>query len=430
MNNKTSKKSIVLIIISLLISLVLFLNPKEVVEAGEISEQSSEESTVEDADTTTTDLTNNVSDEEDRLLDEESEIDEVEDSPGFTEDKRQLLLEFPFESIVGFSLDVYRDRPLSEIYDSYSDKVGAIFCSELVTNQDPDYKLISNGFFISPEGHFLTTYRQINDIFNLSETDISNNRIIKLQTALSLKLIDLLVVNIDSHADLVLFQADLSQLDLDSVPFVDLAPNHRLTIGQAIFGIGFPDFLAVEGGLYPGFITEVGVTEIQESGYSMSKYKSNAVIPNTSSGSLIVDTSGHAVGISTVNQLRILSDRYSIVYPMEQVYQRLNAINDDDSLNNKASMGLIFMSDYDYANISTTFNLPAGLYITTVFVDSPAYVSDLRQNDILVSLNSTPLTSFDEFDDLLSQFVPGDAIQIEVYRPASDSYCLKTIYLN
>lgn len=410
----------------------MFTSWGEVVLAEEISNQTSENVNIAsseneidslDDENTETDLANG---EEAELTDDF----EFQESPGLTKEKRDLLQKFPFESVVGFPLDVYRDRPLSEIYLNCSDKVGAIYSSEFIPNLEPYYNVISNGFFISPDGYFLTTYRQIKDIFNLTEADIGSGRIIKLKTSLSLKLIDLAVIKVDSEADLVLFKANLNQIDVDSVPFVEIIPDYRLAMGQSIFGIGFPELMAKEGGLYPGFVTEIGIQEIQESGNEMTQYKSSMIIPNTSSGSLIVNSSGHPVGISTVNEVNFLSDRYSIIYPLEEVFDRLEYLFFSEEEDNKATIGLKYISDLDYENIRTTFNLPRGLYISKSYINGPAYVSDIRQGDILISINNIPITTFNEFEDVFDPFVPGDAIQIKIYRPNLDRFYSKTLYLD
>ncbi len=367
--------------------------------------------------------------------------------------KFELLKSFPFESIVGFRWETYSEKPLSEIYKAYAGKVGAIYTSDSSPNQDPYYTMISNGFFISSDGYFLTTLRQIEDIFFPTYQMISPRINVKLQINSELTLIPLDLIKVDQEADLVLFKADLASVGIDAVPFVEFAPEIDYSVGQANFGIGFSNILSGEGGLYPGFITEIGIEEVLESGYSMRHLKSSAIIPNSSSGSVIVNSAGQAIGISTVSELRSISDRYSVIYPASQIRSRFAYLFEGENPagvtepvidlppeaetfpaqtaeGKHAGAGLIFMSDADYLNIQELFKLPSGLYITEVFPNSPAYVTDIRKGDILLSMNNVPVNSIASYREMISHFEPGDSLLVELYRPNLGTLYTKTIYLD
>ncbi len=360
--------------------------------------------------------------------DAQGEMDLAKEEAGF-EQKMNILQEFPFESIVGFSWKTYSEKPLSEIYTDYKDCVGAIYFGKDIPNQDPKYNMISSGFFITEEGHFLTTFRQIKDVFSATYQFIDRNITLKLQTNLSPFLIDLELLKVDMDGDLVLFKAALEQIGVDKVPYVTLDALNEYQIGQAVFGIGMKPMMAVEGGLYPGFLTEIGVTELQESGYEIKQMKSSAIIPNTSSGSIIAATQGDVIGISTVPELKSLSDRYSLFYPIDQIKNRVNFLFSTEE-DNTPKIGAVFLNDLEYQSLRETFALPEGIYISKIDLNSPAYVADMRRDDIILSVNHQAMHSASEFLKFMKQFVPGDDIHITLYRPSLGRQYEKTIYLD
>ncbi|NLJ69986.1 MAG: serine protease [Clostridiaceae bacterium] len=345
------------------------------------------------------------------------------------EEKRILLREFPFESIVGFTWSIYSERPLSEIYAEFSSKTGAILSGKASASQNNNiYTVIANGFFINPEGYFLTTYQRIKDVFT-NQNRIDSKIELKLQTNHSLQLMDLDLVAVDPEGDLAVFQADLNSIGLSEVSYIEFA-NYHPTMGQAVFGIGFPDKFAVEGGLFPGFVTKIGMTEVLESGYGITEIQSNASIPSTSNGCLMVNSGGQAIGISTSAGIRSVSDRFSIFYPSNQIIMRLDYLLSGRIKEEVVWTGITLLSDADYNNLAQTYNLPNGAYVIDVFFDGPAYVCDIRKDDIILAIDNYTINSGSEFRSMILNYLPGDALKIKIYRPNLNKEFIKTLYLD
>ena len=337
---------------------------------------------------------------------------------------------FPFQTVTGFSFKTFSEKPLLEIYTDFANKVGAIYSSTISPNSSPDYSMISNGFFISADGYFLTTYRHIREAFNQTTKNVKPDLSLKLLTNQSLQLLDLDLINVCEETDLVLFKADLASIGINEIPFVELAGNVEYNVGQPLIGIGFPEIFSREGSLYPGFLMEIGIAEVSEQNFSMQKLKSSAVIPNNLNGCLIVNSSGQAVGISSIDQNRSLNDRYTIVYPAEQIQLGLNRMFNSINQEPKTSLGLVFVSDYDYEKMRTTFGLPEGLYISKVLVNGQAYVSDIRKGDILTSLGGVPIASVEHYFEIIDNQAPGDSVRAVIYRPRLAESIEKTLYID
>ncbi|HHT25088.1 MAG TPA: serine protease [Clostridiaceae bacterium] len=360
---------------------------------------------------------------------QEKQIETYAQEYQMAEEKRILLREFPFESVVGFSWSIYSERPLSEIYAEFSSKTGAILSGKVSSGQNTNmYRVIANGFFINSEGYFLTTYQRIKDVFtNLNQ--INPEIELKLQTNHSLQLLDLNLIAVDPEGDLVVFQADLNSIGLTEISYVEFA-NYHPTMGQAVFGIGFPDKFAVEGGLFPGFVTQIGTTKMLESGYGITEIQSNASIPSTSNGCLMVNTGGQAIGISSSAGIRSVSDRFSIFYPSNQITMRLDYILSGKINEEVVWTGTTLLSDADYNNLAQTYNLPTGAYVLNVFLDGPAYVCDIRKDDIILAIDNYTINSGSEFRSLILNYMPGDALRIKIYRPNLNKEFVKTLYLD
>lgn len=73
-------------------------------------------------------------------------------------------------------------------------------------------------------------------------------------------------------------------------------------------------------------------------------------------------------------------------------------------------------------SISEKYNLPMGIYITSVVIDSPAYNAGLQAGDVIVELNHTPVLAIQSFNEQLYQYDSGQNINVTVKRAGRDNY--------
>ncbi len=73
-------------------------------------------------------------------------------------------------------------------------------------------------------------------------------------------------------------------------------------------------------------------------------------------------------------------------------------------------------------SISEKYNLPMGIYITSVVIDSPAYNAGLQAGDVIVALNHNPVLAIQSFNEQLYQYDSGQNINVTVKRAGRDNY--------
>lgn len=73
-------------------------------------------------------------------------------------------------------------------------------------------------------------------------------------------------------------------------------------------------------------------------------------------------------------------------------------------------------------SISEKYNLPMGIYITNVVIDSPAYNAGLQAGDVIVALNHNPVLAIQSFNEQLYQYDLGQNISVTVKRAGRDNY--------
>lgn len=76
-------------------------------------------------------------------------------------------------------------------------------------------------------------------------------------------------------------------------------------------------------------------------------------------------------------------------------------------------------------SIAQTFGLSqsSGIFVSGVNADSPAAKAGIAEGDVIVAVNSTDITSSDQFDQVIGSFDVGTIISITCYRNNSKYIC-------
>jgi len=74
------------------------------------------------------------------------------------------------------------------------------------------------------------------------------------------------------------------------------------------------------------------------------------------------------------------------------------------------------------AEISEMYEMPEGIYVTKVIVDSPAYVAGVKAGDILVASGDNQLNTIQKLQTFLEKYTTGDVIPLTVYRSGQEEY--------
>jgi S1-C subfamily serine protease len=73
-------------------------------------------------------------------------------------------------------------------------------------------------------------------------------------------------------------------------------------------------------------------------------------------------------------------------------------------------------------SISENNNLPMGIYVTSVEMDSPAMNAGIQAGDIIVSTNGTETLTMHQLASVLNQAEPGDTGNLKIMRQTSGAY--------
>ncbi len=272
----------------------------------------------------------------------------------------------------------------------------------------------------------------------------TNNHVVEDSTELSVQFIDEAVADAqikgtNRDTDLAVIAVSLDELDpstKETIRLATLGDSNALKVGEPAIAIG--NALGYGQSVTTGVISAVNRAYSDDEDYYGSfssddledvdvKYliQTDAAINPGNSGGALLNARGEVVGI---NSNKIAGDTVegmgyaipiSTAKPIieELMAKKTRTQNDKGERAYLGVSGIAVTEDMQKRN-----NIPAGLYITQVFSDTPARKAGIEKGDILVSLDGDAITSMDDLSDLLLYLKKGAKVQAKILKRSNNGY--------
>jgi S1-C subfamily serine protease len=227
--------------------------------------------------------------------------------------------------------------------------------------------------------------------------------------------------------------ADLAVLEVIGAPKEKFKPltvvrSSTLKVGDPVIAIGNP--YGLMGSMTTGIVSALNrtITEEYTRGFAIANIiQISAPINPGNSGGPLLNYCGNVVGITTA----IVADSQGLGFaiPSDTLLKEIYALVTNGSYPGHSYMG-IYGRDMDYET-AQSMGLPVtfGWLITDVVKDGPSY-NKLYKNDVMVALNGTRIRNGDDLASYLEvNTLPGDCLEVTVWRKIGDSWKQKIIQI-
>jgi serine protease Do len=274
-----------------------------------------------------------------------------------------------------------------------------------------------SGFLISPDGYIATNNHVVE-----SSRDIR----VWLQDGRSF---EAQLVGADPTTDVALLK-----IDAHGLPALRWGRSRDLRVGDWVLAIGNPgvegsaplDYTVTSGivsakerplGIIRQSLGELGGANAELAGYAVENFiQTDAVINPGNSGGPLVGLDGRVVGINSA----IVSNSghfegYGFAVPSDLAQHVAQDLMEHGHVR-RAWLGLK-MTAVTPEDVEV-FGLPsvAGAVIQSVTEHSPAAEAGLREGDVVVSLDGTPIRQSSHLQELIAEREPGDRVTLDIYR--------------
>lgn len=329
-----------------------------------------------------------------------------------------------FETVVGAPYEGIGSRPetpskLSEleaeaVLDAYSeavvtvaDKVGPAVVNIAVTHNRTartprgpvpfEAEGAGSGVIIAPDGYALTNSHVVHEAKRL-EVTLADGRTLPAE-----------LVGDDPATDLAVIRIQATGL-----PAAEFGDSDRLRVGQLVIAIGNP--LGFQATVTAGVVSALGRSLRSQNGRLIENMaQTDAALNPGNSGGPLVDSRGRIVGINTA----IIQGAQGICFAIPVNTARWVAgLLIKEGRVNRAFLGIAGEARPLHVRVVRALGLTAaaGVGIIQVVPNSPAERAGIRTGDILVALDTTPVTSVDDVHRFLSRAEIGATVRVGVLR--------------
>ena len=267
----------------------------------------------------------------------------------------------------------------------------------------PDRQVSGSGVIISERGYILTNNHVVEDTDRLRVIFADGSE----QSAQ--------LIGADPFADLAVLKV------AGPVPAVaTLGNSDLLKPGETVIAIGSP-LGAFRNTVTVGVVSATGRNLDTGKGYQMEGLiQTDAAINHGNSGGPLVNLAGEVVGINTLivrgsGLSGDVAEGLGFAIPSNTARAVAEQIIAKGYVS-RPYLGISWQSITPA--IARRYDLPAewGVYVAQVEPDSPAAKAGLKQGDIIVQINDTPLDKNHNFINVLFDHHPGETVTLKVYR--------------
>lgn len=287
-----------------------------------------------------------------------------------------------------------KELSLEEIY---RDCVDSIVSIRSYTDGKMGY-FWSTGIVLSEDGLILTNAHVIEDC---------DSAVVILQNDLEF---EASLVGSDSTSDLAVLKIEAEDL----TPAV-FGSSEDLTVGEDVAAIGNPLGEEFRATLTNGIVSAID-RGISYDGHSMNLIQTNTAINEGNSGGALLNMYGQVVGVTNMKMMSNFSSIEGIGFaiPSTTVRAVVNALIKDGEVRGRPAVGITVGPIADMA--ADYYELPSGLYVSSVDKNSDAWKKGMRVGDIITAVNGEPARSTDDILKVRNGLEVGDTISFTVWR--------------
>lgn len=215
------------------------------------------------------------------------------------------------------------------------------------------------------------------------------------------------------------FDLDLSitKINADNLKYAKLGDSEKIRIGEETYAIGNPigyEFRrTVTAGIISALNRTIKIDEDNKSTYMSNLIQTDATINPGNSGGPLINSEGEVIGVNTVKITSAEGIGFAI--PINVIKPIVEKFVNQGNFE-EATLG-IFIYDQDIAQyLSLSSNVINGIYVSQVVVNGPAYGTDLKEGDIITSIDNVQLRTINHLREYLYKKNPGDEVILNVLR--------------
>lgn len=273
----------------------------------------------------------------------------------------------------------------------------------------------------------------------ISETDnqlmiVTNNHVIsdskygdatKVQVTFSDdEIVDAVVKGADSDSDLAVLTVNKSDMKSDTLNTIKIAvigDSSAMKVGDDVVAIGnaLGYGQSVTRGIVSALNREVSLDD-ETTTKTMTLLQTDAAINPGNSGGALLNMNGELIGINSVKYASDDVEGMGYAIPMETAQPIVEELMNEEAVaeGEEAYLG-IYGTDVE-SDLTTTYNMPEGVYVSNVIEDSPAAKAGIQQRDIVTKFNDHTISTMSGLQEQIAKKSAGTEVTLTIQRQGTD----------
>lgn len=224
-------------------------------------------------------------------------------------------------------------------------------------------------------------------------------------------------------------QTDLAVLKIEKVGLTaaELGDSSQTVLGESVIAIGNPGGLELAGSCTGGMVSGLDRSISSDSGaYAVSYIQTDAAINPGNSGGALVNMYGQVIGI---NSAKVTGDGYEglgFAIPINDAIPIVHDLQNFGYVKNRPMIGISFQLITEMVSRYYNYSVPAGLLITEIDQSCDIATKGVEINDIITKIDGKDITSANDVYSILQNKVPGDTVDLTIYRLGTRASTSKT----
>ena len=216
------------------------------------------------------------------------------------------------------------------------------------------------------------------------------------------------LVGSDSKTDLAVLKIEANNLS-----YATFGNSDQVEVGEDVIAIGNPGGMQLAGSVTKGIVSALN-RSVSDNSYGTPYIQTDAAINPGNSGGALVNMYGQVIGINSAKLVATDYEGIGFAIPINDAMPIIEELIQYGRVTGRAALGLTgTVVDETVAMYS---GVPTGIAIVSIDPESDLAQKNVAPGDIITKVEGEPITSFKSLTDVVAQHVPGDTIQLTIYR--------------
>lgn len=241
----------------------------------------------------------------------------------------------------------------------------------------------------------------------------------------------------ESDKDLAVISVSMDEITDEmksQIKVATIGDSSTLQLGQDVVAIGnaLGYGQSVTTGIISALNREVTVSGDDGNPITNKLIQTDAAINPGNSGGALLNMNGELIGINSVKVSSSSVEGMGYAIPISDVQSIIEELmlKETRDVVAEEAQGYLGIGGTDVTNeISQTYDMPMGIFINTIYEDSPAAAAGLSKGNIITKFDGQTVKSMAELKTLLTYYKSGETVNIIAMVQGSEGYVEKTFTL-